>query len=77
MKYETISPKLYSQNRARFSEKMMPNSIAIFPTNPVLPENGDATLRYRANTDVLWLSGITQEKTMVILYPDNPDKNAR
>jgi Xaa-Pro aminopeptidase len=26
---------------------------------------------------VLWLSGVEQEKSMVILYPDNPDKSAR
>lgn len=56
---------------------MKPNSIAIFPANPVLPENGDATYTYKANSDVTWLSGVTQEKTMVILYPDNADQSAR
>jgi Xaa-Pro aminopeptidase len=56
---------------------MKPNSIAIFHYNPVLPENGDAAYSYKANSDVVWLSGIVQEKTMVILYPDNADKNAR
>jgi Xaa-Pro aminopeptidase len=58
-------------------KKMKPNSIAIFHYNPVLPENGDAAYSYKANSDVVWLSGIVQEKTMVILYPDNADKNAR
>jgi len=56
---------------------MKPNSIAIFPGNPVLPTNGDAIYTYRPNADVVWLSGVVQEKSMVILYPDNPDKNAR
>ncbi|RZK68801.1 MAG: aminopeptidase P family protein, partial [Pedobacter sp.] len=56
---------------------MKPNSIAIFPYNPVLPENGDAVYLYKANSDVVWLSGIVQEKTMVILYPDNADQSAR
>jgi Xaa-Pro aminopeptidase len=56
---------------------MKPNSIAIFPGNPVLPTNGDAIYTYRPNADVVWLSGVIQEKSMVILYPDNPDKNAR
>jgi Xaa-Pro aminopeptidase len=56
---------------------MKPNSIAIFHYNPVLPENGDAAYSYKANSDVVWLSGIVQEKTMVILYPDNADKSAR
>ena len=56
---------------------MKPNSVAIFPGNPVLPTNGDAIYTYRPNADVVWLSGVVQEKSMVILYPDNPDKNAR
>ncbi len=77
MKYLPIPSKLYTQNRERFIKKMKPNSIAIFPGNPVLPTNGDAIYTYRPNADVVWLSGVVQEKSMVILYPDNPDKNAR
>lgn len=56
---------------------MKPNSVAIFPGNPILPTNGDAIYTYRPNADVVWLSGVVQEKSLVILYPDNPDKNAR
>jgi len=77
MKYEAINPKLYSNNRQRFIKKMKPNSIAIFPGNPVLPANGDSVYTYRPNSDVIWLSGVIQEKSMVILYPDNPDQKAR
>src|SRR5690606_15423672 len=77
MKYIQIDNKLHINNRKRFFQKMKPNSIAIFPANPVVAENGDAVYRYKANSNVVWLSGITQEKTMVILYPDNPDKNSR
>jgi len=77
MKYLPIPSRLYTQNRQRFIKKMKPNSIAIFQANPVLPENGDATYAYKANSDVVWLSGVVQEKTMVILYPDNADQSAR
>ncbi len=77
MKYEPVSSKLYTQNRARFAKQMKPNSIAIFVANPVLSENSDAVYAYKANSDVTWLSGVTQEKTMVILYPDNADTSAR
>jgi Xaa-Pro aminopeptidase len=77
MKYTPIDPKLYTQNRQRFIKAMQPNSIAIFPANQTMSENGDATYVYRPNSDVLWLSGIRQEKTMVILYPDNPDATAK
>ena len=77
MKYLPINSKLYKQNRERFVKQMKPNSIAIFAANPVVAENGDAVYLYKANSDVVWLSGVTQEKTMVILYPDNADATAR
>jgi Xaa-Pro aminopeptidase len=69
--------KIAEQNRKRFSSKMKPGSIAIIHGTEVLPTNGDAVYTNRPGTDVLWLSGIEQEKTMVILFPDNPDKNGR
>lgn len=56
---------------------MSANSIAIFHAHPTLPENGDAQYAYKPNTDVIWLSGVVQEKTMVILYPNHPDKQYR
>jgi len=77
MKYLPINPALFTNNRRRFAKAMKPNSIAIFPANPVFQENGDATYIYKPNSDVVWLSGIVQEKTMVILYPDNADANAK
>lgn len=77
MKYTAIDSKLYSHNRERFVKKMKSNSIAIFHAHPTLPENGDAIYREKSNSDVIWLSGIVQEKTMVVLYPDNLDKKYR
>lgn len=77
MKYLPISSKLYEQNRQRFIKKMKPNSLAIFPASPVFPKSGDGLYGYKPDADVLWLSGVVQEKTIVVLYPDNPDKNMR
>lgn len=77
MKYHLIDNQLYTKNRARFIAEMAPNSIAIFNNNPVVAENGDAVYNFKANSDVTWLSGVTQEQTMVILYPDNFETHAR
>jgi Xaa-Pro aminopeptidase len=77
MKYLPIPAKLYEHNRARFIKKMKPNSVAIFPASPIFPKSGDGTYTYRPDADVLWLSGIAQEKTIVVLYPDNPDEKLR
>lgn len=71
MKYNTIDSGLYAKNRTRFTALMEKNAIAIFNANPVIAENGDAVYNYKANSDVVWLTGITQEQTMIILYPDN------
>jgi Xaa-Pro aminopeptidase len=56
---------------------MQKNSIAIFVSNDETPSNGDAIYRYKTNSDLYWLTGITQEDSMVILFPDNPDPKYR
>ncbi|HPI54062.1 MAG TPA: aminopeptidase P family protein [Chitinophagaceae bacterium] len=73
MKYNTINPSLFVLNRSRFVKKMKKNAIAIFHDHPALPENGDAQYHLKQNSEIVWLSGIVQEKTMVVLYPDNLD----
>lgn len=56
---------------------MQPNSIAIFTSNDEWPMNGDALHKFKQNSDLFWLSGIEQEDSMVVLFPDNPDKKYR
>lgn len=77
MKYLPLNPQLFVQNRRRFMERMLPGSIAIFNSNDEMPSNGDALYRFKQNADLFWLSGIDQEDTMVILFPDNPDPKYR
>ena len=77
MKYLPLNPGLFVKNRERFISRMEKNSIAIFVSNDEVPSNGDAIYRFKQNSDVFWLSGITQEDSMVILFPDNPDPKYR
>ena len=77
MKYLSLNPELFVKNRERFISKMHRNSIAIFISNDEVSSNGDAIYRFKQNTDVFWLSGIAQEDSMVILFPDNPDPKYR
>ncbi len=53
------------------------NSIAIFNSNDEFPTNGDALFPFKQNSDLYWLTGITQEDTMLILFPDSPDVKFR
>src|SRR5687767_8078313 len=77
MKYLPVIPALFTKNRERFISRMAPNSIAIFVSNDEVPVNGDAIYHFKQNSDLFWLSGITQEESMVILFPDNPDPKYR
>jgi Xaa-Pro aminopeptidase len=72
-----VNPRIFSDNRERFIKRMKPRSIAIFNSNDELPVNGDALHPFRQNSDLYWLTGIIQEDSMLILFPDNPDKKYR
>src|SRR4030088_3289982 len=77
MKYLPLNPQIFIKNRERFLNQMQPNSIAIIVSNDELPMNGDALYPFKQNSDLFWISGIVQEDTMVILFPDNPDPKYR
>ena len=77
MKYRPLDPQIFIQNRKRFVAKMQKNSIAIIVSNDEYPLNGDALYDFKQNSELFWLSGIEQEGSMVILFPDNPDPKYR
>ena len=77
MKYLPLNSKLFIQNRKRFIEKMDKQSIAIFNSNDELPTNADQLHRFKQNSDLIWLTGIEQADTMLVLFPDNPDPKYR
>ena len=77
MKYLPLNPEIFIQNRKRFIDRMEKNSIAIFNSNDELPTNGDQLHKFKQNADLYWLTGIEQEDTMLILFPDNPDAKYR
>jgi Xaa-Pro aminopeptidase len=74
MKYLPLDANLFVENRKRFVKAMQPNAIAIFNSNDELPTNADQLYYFKQNSDLFWLTGIDQEDTMVIFFPNNPDK---
>jgi Xaa-Pro aminopeptidase len=77
MKHLPTTPELFIKNRQRFIKEMKPKSIAIFNSNDEVLSNGDALYPFVQNTELYWLTGIDQEDTMLILFPDNPDEKYR
>ena len=77
MKYLPIDKQLFIQNRAKFSEKMAPNSMAIFNSNDVYPISADSTLPFAQQRDIFYLSGVDQEESVLVIFPDCPKKENR
>jgi len=77
MKYDALSNSLFKENRKRFIKHMKPNSIAVFVSNDEMPRSADATYTWRQNPDLYYLTGIDQEQTILIIYPDSPNPRMR
>ncbi len=72
-----ISQELFIQNRHNFNKQLKPSSIAIFHSNDIMPTNADGTMAFRQNNDLFYLSGIDQEESVLLLFPDARDQRMR
>ena len=72
MKYTAIDKNLFIENRKKFIAQLQANSIAIFHSNDEMPRSGDGTFPFRQQSDLLWLSGIDQEQSILVLAPNHP-----
>lgn len=70
MRYAQIPSALFIKNRQNFTAKMEPNSIAILTSNDVMPNNADDEMGFSQNNDLFYLSGVDQEESILLLYPD-------
>ncbi|WP_324676113.1 aminopeptidase P N-terminal domain-containing protein [Hymenobacter sp. GOD-10R] len=70
MRYGPIDPQLFIQNRRNFKEHLPPASLAIFQSNDIMPTNADGTMAFRQNTDLFYLSGVDQEESILVIFPD-------
>lgn len=77
MRHAPIDPALFIQNRSRLTRLLLPGSIAIVNSNDILPTNADGSLRLVANSDLFWLTGVNQEETVLLLFPDADDPKHR
>src|SRR6478672_10366518 len=73
MKYLPIDKQLFIENRKKLVKELQPNSMAIFLASDEMPRSADQSFVFRQNPDLFWLTGIDQEKTILIIYPDCPN----
>ncbi|WP_127845867.1 aminopeptidase P family protein [Psychroflexus aestuariivivens] len=77
MRYEPISSDLFIQNRKNFMSQMLPNSLAVFNSNDTYPIGADSTIPFQQDRNIYYLSGVDQEESLLVLFPDAPDKKHR
>jgi len=77
MKYLHIDNQLFIDNRKKFKAKLTKNNLAIFNSNDIMPTNADGTIPFRQNNDLFWLSGVDQEESVLVIFPNHPDESQR
>ena len=77
MKYLPIDSSLFVQNRKNFTAQMKPNSLAIFNSNDIYPISADSTMPFQQHRDIFYLSGVDQEESVLVLFPNCPKENHR
>jgi len=72
MKYLPIDRKLFIKNRKKFTAQMQPKSLAVFNSNDIYPISADSTMPFEQHRDIFYLSGVDQEESILVLFPDCP-----
>lgn len=77
MKYHKIDSELFIGNRKQFAAQMKPNSLAVFNSNDIYPISADSTMPFEQHRDIFYLSGVDQEESVLVLFPDCPKEQHR
>lgn len=73
MKYLPIDNNLFILNRKIFVSRLKHNSLAIFNSNDEYLRSGDQNFIFKQNADFFYLSGIDQEQSILLLFPECPN----
>lgn len=74
MRYSNINNLLFIKNRKKLVAKLKKKSVVIINSNDEMPRNGDQKFKFRQNSNMLYFTGIEQEKTVLILYYSRKNK---
>lgn len=77
MRYRKIDSSLFVGNRENLKRLLLPNSLAVVVANDLMPTSADGTLPFRQSSDLFYLTGVDQEETILLLYPDAHEENMR
>ena len=71
MKYQRLDSNLYINNRKKFVSRMEKKTLAVFNSNDTFPISADSTMPFEQHRDILYLSGVDQEESILVLFPDS------
>ena len=74
MKYLPIDRQLFINNRSRFVKYLKPKSLAVFNSNDIFNTGADSTLPFKQHRDIFHLSGVDQEESILVIFPDCNNK---
>lgn len=77
MKYAPINSGLFVRNRKKFGAHMKPGGLAVFNSNDIYPISADSTMPFQQHRDIFYLSGVDQEESILVLFPDALDPKHR
>jgi Xaa-Pro aminopeptidase len=77
MKYKSIDKTLFENNRKNLVKRLKSNSLAVFNSNDILPTSADGTLPFRQASDIFYMSGIDQEESILVVFPDAAEDQHR
>jgi Xaa-Pro aminopeptidase len=77
MKYHPIDSALFVKNRSNFMAQMKASSLAVFNSNDIYPISADSTMPFQQHRDIFYLSGVDQEESILVMFPDCPNKKHR
>jgi len=77
MKYHPIDSSLFVKNRQKFMARMQPASLAVFNSNDIYPISADSTMPFQQHRDIFYLSGVDQEESILLLFPEATDPKHR
>ncbi len=77
MRYDKVDSVLFERNRARLRELLRPGAMVIVHANDVMPTNADGVMPFVQNRDLYCLTGVDQEETVLVMFPDAPDEKDR
>ncbi|TYB78939.1 aminopeptidase P family protein [Bizionia myxarmorum] len=77
MKYHLIDNQLFIKNRKNFMAQMKSNSLAVFNSNDIYPIGADSSMPFEQDRNIFYLSGVDQEDSILVLFPDSPNPKHR